>query len=155
VALAFLTAPAGGGAQDAMGGQVVGFQDAQGKTVFLHDFKGRPVIINLWATWCAPCVEEMPSLAKLQQDYAAKGLAVIAISEDASMDAELNFYKNHGLTGLTPYFDKGHAVYVALDTHGLPSTVLVNSRGQMIQRVEGPVDWQAPQVKVIIDGLVK
>jgi hypothetical protein len=46
-------------------------------------------------------------------------------------------------------------VYVALDTHGLPSTVLVNSRGQMIQRVEGPVDWQAPQVKVIIDGLVK
>lgn len=155
VAIMLLGAPMATGAQDAQGGQVIGFLDDKGKTWFLHDFKGKAVLINLWATWCAPCVQEMPSLAKLQQDYANKGLIVLAISEDDSIDAPLNFYKNHSMTNLTTYFDKGHGVLVALNSHGLPSSVFVNKSGQMIQRVEGPVDWQAPQVKVLIDALIK
>jgi thiol-disulfide isomerase/thioredoxin len=153
--LALLCTPASGSAQDLQDGKVVGFVNEQGKTIFLHDFKGKPTLVNLWATWCAPCVQEMPSLAKLQKEYAPKGLQVVAISEDGSMQDALNFYKKAKLLDLVPYYDQGHTVYVALGVQGLPTTILVNSYGQMVQRIEGPVDWDAPQVRVIVDGLVK
>jgi thiol-disulfide isomerase/thioredoxin len=136
-------------ADDNTGG-VVGFEDGQGKTLFLHDFRGKPVIINLWATWCEPCVAEMPSLAQLQQDYAAKGLTVIALSEDESLDKPLAFYKKMNISALAPYLDRGHAVWLALMAHGVPTTVLVTREGQMVQRIEGPVDWQSAQVRSLV-----
>ncbi len=136
-------------------GGVVGFQDASGKTLFLHDFKGKPVLINLWATWCEPCVAEMPSLAKLQQEYASQGLVVIALSEDDSLQRAIDFYKKKNLTTLTPYFDKGHAIWTALQARGVPTTVLVTKNGDMVQRIEGPVDWQSPQVRSLINEIVR
>ena len=136
-------------------GQIVGFENTQGKALFLHDFKGKPVLINLWATWCAPCVKEMPSLAKLQKDYAATGLVVIAISEDETMPDVLAFYKKNSIIGLEPYLDKGHGVYTALTPRGLPTTILVNRDGVMVQRVEGPVEWQAPQALSVLTQILK
>lgn len=136
-------------------GEVVGFQDASGKTLFLHDFKGKPVLINLWATWCAPCIQEMPSLAKLQQDYASQGLVVLALSEDETLNLATDYYKKAGITNLTPYFDKEHAVYVALNTQGLPTSAIISAHGQILQRIEGPVDWQSPKVHALIDAVIK
>jgi thiol-disulfide isomerase/thioredoxin len=151
--IALLFAPMPSQAADAVIGEVVGFQDATGKAVFLHDFKGKPVLINLWASWCAPCIKEMPSLAKLQQDYAAKGLVVVTISEDDTMGDALAFFKKAAITNLTPYFDKGHGVWTALQTRGLPTTVLVTREGKMVQRIEGPVDWQSPKVTAIVEEI--
>lgn len=136
-------------------GQVVGFEDGNGKTVFLHDFKGRPVLINLWASWCEPCVKEMPSLARLQQDYANKGLAVVALSEDDAMDGVKAFYAQYHLAALAPYFDKGHGVYAALQPRGLPTTLLISRDGVMVQRIEGPVDWQSPEAAQVLKVIVK
>ena len=135
-------------------GNVVGFQDSGGKTLFLHDFKGKPVIINLWATWCEPCIAEMPSLAKLQEEYAAKGLTVLALSEDDTIDYPGAFYKAKKISSLPTYFDKGHAVWTALQARGVPTTILVTRGGDMVTRIEGPVDWTSPQVKAMIDQLI-
>lgn len=135
-------------------GNIVGFEDSAGKTLFLHDFKGKPVLINLWATWCAPCVAEMPSLAKLQEEYAAKGLVVLALSEDDSIDYPLGFYKMKNITSLPTYFDKGHAVWLAIEARGVPTTILVTPEGNMVERIEGPVDWTSPQVKRMIDQIL-
>jgi thiol-disulfide isomerase/thioredoxin len=136
-------------------GEVVGFEDQAGKTFFLHDFKGKPVIVNLWATWCEPCIKEMPSIDKLQNDYAAKGLVVLTLCEDDTLADALDFFKKHNITHLTPYLDKGHGVWTAIQARGIPTTVLINTNGVMVQRIEGPVDWQALQLQPILNQIVK
>ena len=141
-------------AQEALGGQVVGFQDASGKTLFLHDFKDKAAVINLWAVWCGPCIKEMPSLGKLAQDYKARGLEVITLSEDDNISQAVDFFKKNDLA-LVPYLDKGHAIYTALGAQGLPTTIIVSKGGQMIQRIEGPVDWQSKPLQDIIEALLK
>jgi thiol-disulfide isomerase/thioredoxin len=142
-------------AKDAPEGQVVGFENAQGKVLFLHDFKGKPVLINLWATWCIPCVEEMPSLSKLQQQYASKGLVVIALSEDDALSSAAAFYQKAGITNLAPYLDKGHVIWAALQARGIPTSVLITPNGDMVQRIEGPVDWQSAKVQSIVAQILK
>ncbi len=135
---------------------VVGFQDMKGNMLFLHDFKGKAVIVNLWASWCGPCVQEMPSLARLQQQYKDKGLVVIALSEDDSPEIASKFYSAHAITGLAPYFDKDHAVMTALAARGLPTSLLITRSGQAaLQRIEGPIDWQAASFKPTIEWLLK
>jgi thiol-disulfide isomerase/thioredoxin len=139
----------------------IGFMDTQGKVRFLHDFKGRPVVINLWASWCAPCVEEMPSLSTLQQDTRAQGLVVIALSEDDSMAQAVAFYKAHGITNLVPFFDKQHLAWLALTQNvpaserGIPITMLISRNGTTLKTYAGPVNWQTPDMHKELQALVQ
>jgi len=134
--------------------EVVGFQDARGNTVFLHDFRGRVVVINLWASWCAPCIQEMPSLALLQSEYAKKGLVVLALTEDTTMAPALHFYDAHNIHNLTPFLDPGHKVMMALQARGIPTSVLVSRSGQASARLEGPINWQSVDIYSKLDKLL-
>jgi thiol-disulfide isomerase/thioredoxin len=116
------------------------FQDADGKTVHISDFRGRPVILNIWAKWCAPCVVELPMLNQLQ----AKGgtLAVVAVAVDEPDPIKVRgFLVNRGLTALTPYLDPKNAFAKALNIKTIPVSLLINKDGYAMVRVDAPVEW--------------
>ncbi len=113
-----------------------------GKTVALDSFRGRPVLINFWATWCAPCIEEMPSLLRLQQKLG--GLTILAVSEDRR-GAELvdPFVAQHGVGKLAIYLDAKNDVGHAFGIEGLPTSVLIDRAGLIRGRLEGAAEWDA------------
>jgi len=108
----------------------IAFTGPDGKSMHLADLKGQIVVVNFWATWCGPCKEEMPSLAKLQKDYAGKPLKVVPISVDRAEDvaAAKEFLKKNG--DLSFYSDPQYAVIFALDPRpqGIPITVIYDRR---------------------------
>jgi thiol-disulfide isomerase/thioredoxin len=116
------------------------FQDGDGKTVHISDFRGRPVVLNIWATWCAPCVTELPLLNQLQ----AKGgtLAVLAIAVDEPNPTKVRgFLINRGLTKLDPYLDPKNVFAAALKIRSIPMSLLINKDGYAMVRVDAPVEW--------------
>ena len=116
------------------------FADADGKTVRISDFHGRPVILNVWAKWCAPCVVELPMLNQLQ----AKGgtLAVLAVAVDEPDPTKVRgFLINRGLTALTPYLDAKNVFAKVLQIRSIPVSVLIDKNGYALVRVDAPVDW--------------
>lgn len=128
------------------------FQDQTGQTLNLKDFRGQYVLLNLWATWCASCVSEMPSLDALQRRFGASRLTVIALSVDRNgLPAVQSFYRRHGITGLVPYLDAESLSINALDAHFLPTTLLIDPKGREIGRIKGSVDWSEESVVIFID----
>ena len=133
-----------------------GFVDAQGKLVRIADLKGQVLVVNLWATWCAPCVKEMPTLAALQKAYEGKGVKVVAVSIDAPKDtdkakafiaghAPLAFYQDGTLE--LPFAFKPPAP-------GFPTTILFDRSGQERARLAGDADWSSPEARAVIDRLL-
>ncbi len=134
-----------------------GFVDGAGKPVKLADFKGQAVVLNLWATWCAPCVKEMPTLAALQSAYAGKGLKVVALSADSAMATD----KAKAFIGAHPpldfYQDASSAVPTALNPpiEGFPTTLLYDRAGHLKGVMEGDTDWNSPDAKAVVNSLLK
>ena len=136
--------------------QPIQAQGPSGETLKLADLKGQVVIVNLWATWCAPCKEEMPTLAKLQASYAGKGVKVLPISLDKgdediakakafiSDKAPLGFY--HG--------DYALAFAVTPVAEALPTTLIFDRSGRERARLEGGADWSTAQAGKVIDALL-
>lgn len=123
------------------------FVDGQGRKVELADFAGRTVLLNLWATWCAPCVKEMPSLDRLQATLGGRDFQVVALSVDrGGRDTVEPFLRKLGIQNLEPYFDQPSASMSALGPRGLPTTLLVGPDGKELGRVEGDVEWDSPEV---------
>lgn len=123
------------------------FQDEHGQSLSLKDFRGRFVLLNLWATWCATCASEMPSLEALQRRFDPSRLTVIALSVDRNgLPAVQSFYHRHGVSGLAPYLDPDSLSIDALDAHYLPTTVFIDPRGREIGRIKGGVDWSDQSV---------
>ena len=123
------------------------FLDPAGKTVSLADFRGHPVLVNLWATWCAPCVKEMPTLDTLAGSGAVK---VLAVSEDlGGADKVAPFFKEHGFTALQPYLDPRLALSTALAAN-LPTTILYDATGHEVWRETGGYDWSGAGAKKLI-----
>ena len=125
------------------------FTDPAGKRVTLADFRGRPVLVNLWATWCAPCIKEMPTLDAL----AARGqVAVVALSQDMEADRVAPFWARGGYRALKPYYDGKLAFSTALAAT-LPTTILYDARGKEVWRLTGGYDWAgAEAAKAIVEG---
>jgi thiol-disulfide isomerase/thioredoxin len=116
------------------------FRDADGKTVRIADFRGRPVVLNIWAKWCAPCVTELPLLNRLQQKGGT--LAVLAVAVDEPDPTKVRgFLVNHGMTALTPYLDPDNVFAKALRIREIPVSLLINKDGYARVRVDAPVDW--------------
>jgi len=125
-----------------MGGYA--FQDADGNTVRLSDFKGRPVILNIWAKWCAPCLAEMPKLNQLQAETAPGTLAVVAVAVDEPDPEKVrNFLANRRWDALKPYLDPNNVFAKALDIKSIPVSLLIDKNGFALVRVDAPVDWYA------------
>lgn len=125
----------------------VRFQDAAGKSLALADFRGKAVLLNLWATWCVPCREEMPALDRLQQNLGGPGFAVVALSIDRGGAALVRqFYEEFGVRSLAIYVDSSMEAMSKLKTVGLPTTLLIDPAGRERWRKVGPAEWDAPAV---------
>ena len=128
-----------------------------GKTVSLPDFGGKVLILNFWASWCAPCVRETPSLSQFAKDYADKGVVVLGISVDQKVDAYQNFLRRFVPNFLTVRNDKIHETY---GTYMYPETYIIDSKGKVVKKVpETPdspaeVNWADPSVRAYINGLL-
>jgi thiol-disulfide isomerase/thioredoxin len=122
----------------------VAFTDAKGERLSLASFRGHYVLLNLWATWCGPCVEELPALARLAR--ALPGLTIVAVSEGQDSAAATSaFLKAHGAGALTTYRDSDHAFLAAMGAFGLPLSALIGPEGRERARAIGPAKWDDPQ----------
>ncbi|TAL31690.1 MAG: TlpA family protein disulfide reductase [Alphaproteobacteria bacterium] len=132
------------------------FYDASGKKVTLDDFKGQPVLVNLWATWCPPCVGELPSLERLQGKLRKQGLVVVAISMDRGEDmtAITKFLDKNRIEHLTPYWDKDREVLENWHAENLPVSYLIGRDGTVRKKFEGPAVWDRGEMLKMVQGMI-
>ncbi|MGV8988332.1 MAG: TlpA family protein disulfide reductase [Cypionkella sp.] len=117
-------------------------QNSIGRTLRLDSFAGRLILVNVWATWCAPCREEIPALDRLQAQLGGKGFAVVPVSiDEGGIDAARQFYSDFGITNLDLYWGQDLRVKLAFAVYGLPTSLLINRNGLEIGRVSGPARW--------------
>ena len=123
-----------------------GFTAPDGTRVTLADFRGRYVLVNLWASWCAPCVEELPALETLQKAIPKAQFEILAVNAGRGTMADAAaFLKEKGAPGLSLYGDDGIALMRALKAYGLPVSVLIDPQGREIARAVGQAKWSAPE----------
>ncbi|MGK9169649.1 TlpA family protein disulfide reductase [Inquilinus limosus] len=128
-----------------------GFTDTDGSPLNLGGFRGRTVLLNIWATWCAPCRKEMPSLDRLQAEMGGPDLQVVALSIDrGGLDPVRAFFGEVGLKHLAVYLDPPNASTRALTIVGIPTTLLIDGEGREVGRATGPLEWDSPEVKALI-----
>jgi len=122
------------------------------RSVTLSQFRGQTVVLNFWATWCPPCVEEMPSLVQMQQRLKDKGVTVLAVSVDADEGAYHRFLKDHGVTFLTvrDADQKSNNLY---GTFKFPETYVIDRDGKVRRKFIGAVDWNQPEVVEFLSKL--
>jgi thiol-disulfide isomerase/thioredoxin len=123
------------------------FEKAPGAKTSLADFRGQRVLVNLWATWCAPCIAEMPEIDALAAAKAGK-LTVIPLSQDMEGWKAVNkFFKPGRFKTLAPMLDQPGSFAEALKARGLPMTVLYDEKGREVWRVAGTLKWASPEVR--------
>lgn len=130
------------------------FADMDGKKVKLSDYRGKVVLLNFWASWCAPCIKEMPELDELQAEHGKDNFKVIALSEDGTSPDVQAFYQKHNISHLEIFHDTGSKVFFDLGLKGLPYSIVIDKQGNEATRIEGFIDWSSG-VKLIIDNLLK
>jgi len=131
----------------------INFKNINNETINLNKFNNSLVIINFWATWCAPCIEEMPSLDRLQKNPIFNNLEIIPINIGKdNIQKSKNFYKKLKLNNLKIYFDKDELLANKFLLRGLPTTVFINKKGEEFARIIGFVDFDD---KKIINWLKK
>lgn len=132
-----------------------GFVDADDKEIKLSDYKGKVALVNFWATWCVPCVKEMPSLDKLQGEMGKDKLVILPLSLDTSSKAKVKpFYDDKKLANLGIYFDKGKKAMQGLGVSVLPTSILVDKDGREIARLEGEADWDKPESLALMKAAI-
>ena len=131
------------------------FQTLDGQPASLADFAGKVVVLNLWATWCAPCREEMPSLDRLQAQFADRGLVVLTLSVDrAGPERVQKFLDEIGVKQVHVYRDPKAAATRAVRVPGLPATILVDRQGKEVGSVLGIAQWDGPPAVAAIEKLL-
>lgn len=134
----------------------IAFQDGAGTAKKLSDWKGRVVLINLWATWCAPCRKEMPDLARLQKELGSEQFEVVAISVDRKgVEVSAAFLKETGATDLALYVEPSAAILNDLQAIGLPVTILADREGNEVGRLLGPADWASPEAIALVKAALE
>ena len=133
------------------------FQGPDGQAKTLADFKGRTVLLNLWATWCIPCRKEMPALDRLQAKLGGPDFQVVAVNIDtARLDRPKAFLQDIGVANLPLYTDSTAKVFQVLRADGqalgLPTTVLVDKNGCELGVMAGPAEWDSPDAEKLIEA---
>jgi len=130
------------------------FTGRDGKKKALADFRGRWLLVNLWATWCAPCIKEMPSLDRMQAEFGST-LDVIAISEDRNgAKAVEPFIATLKVKSLPLGLDPAGEVAGALHVQGLPTTFLIDPQGRIVAQLEGAAEWDGDRMLATLKGLM-
>jgi len=132
------------------------FEDGQGRTRALAEFRDKVVLLNVWATWCAPCREEMPALDRLQRKLGGPGFEVLTLSIDAGGAAAVKrFYDEIGIRSLAVYVDPAARATGSLGVVGVPATLLIDRQGREIGRRTGPAEWDGPEAIRMISGYLQ
>ncbi len=133
----------------------ISFKDKDGKNVTIADWKGRTILLNMWATWCAPCRREMPALQQLQVDLGGDNFEVVPVSVDLGDDSKPKaFYKKIKLDKLPFYADGTMEIFSRLKklglAFGMPTTVIVDKEGCSLGVLNGPAEWASDDAKALV-----
>ena len=129
----------------------ISFLDGSGAKLNLESFRGKVVVLNLWATWCTPCVAEMPTLDHLQQQLQGLGVVVVALSIDrGGPDVVKGFFEENGIKHLGVYVDPTMRSQFELKVIGLPTTILIDREGRERGRLVGPAEWDDAKAADIV-----
>lgn len=127
------------------------FVDGSGRSLSLEDFRGRPILLNIWATWCVPCRKEMPALDRLQASFAKSELLVLPLSIDRQGATVVKpFYRELGLKALGIYIDQSGEASSELGAIGVPTTLLIDREGREIGRKVGPAEWDSAAIIALL-----
>jgi thiol-disulfide isomerase/thioredoxin len=134
---------------------VIAFEH-DGREVTLADFRGRTILVNFWATWCAPCVKELPSLDALQADFGERGFEVVAIATGPQgKETPAAFLERLGVTNLKRYADPRLRLAASIGGGSvLPVTILYDAKGREIGRLVGEADWASPEARRLIERAI-
>ncbi|KXJ54115.1 TlpA disulfide reductase family protein [Thalassospira sp.] len=131
------------------------FVDENGNEVAFNSLKGQVVLVNLWATWCVPCVKEMPELDQLAVEMADKPFRVLALSQDrGGADAVREFFETNGIENLDIVLDPRGAIARQMGARGLPTSFVYDAKGDLRGKLEGIARWDAPEVITYFDQLI-
>jgi thiol-disulfide isomerase/thioredoxin len=140
--------------EDAPAQPAVAYSDADGGEVRLSDYRGQVILVNFWATWCGPCVEEMPALDRLQGELGGEDFQVVTVSLDRSMDEVLEFFERMELENLPIIHDTNLASFSQIRTPGLPTSILYDRQGRELGRVTAPAEWDSEDAKALIRAAI-
>ena len=121
-----------------------------GPSFSLSALRGRTVLLNVWASWCPPCREEMPSLAALGRRLAGEGLSIVAVSIDKQPADARRFLEQLSIRDLAVYFDPGARAAESLDAGGVPVSILLDAEGREIGRLRGAADWTSDEAILLV-----
>lgn len=131
------------------------FQDASGAARSLEDLRGKVVLVNLWATWCAPCIKEMPALDRLQAKLGGDAFEVLAIAVDRQGESVVRpFFEKLALSRLALNLDPSNAATRVLGAPGLPVSVLIAREGRELGRVLGAAEWDEPRFERLVRAAI-
>ena len=131
------------------------FTDLDGGTHRLADWKGKVVLLNFWATWCAPCREEMPSLDALQKAKGGEAFEVLTVASGRNTEAAINrFFQESGVTDLPTLTDPQMALARAFGVMAMPVTILIDAEGNEVARMTGDADWSSPAALALVDQML-
>ncbi len=134
----------------------VRYLNSDGSRGELADFRGKTVLLNVWATWCPPCREEMPTLDALQAELGSDKFEVVALSIDrAGLPVVRGFFDEIGVENLNIYVDETMLSSTALRAFGLPATILINPEGQELGRLIGPAKWDDPEMVSFLQQFIQ
>lgn len=130
------------------------FIGRRGKRFHIRDFKGQFLVMNLWATWCAPCVRELPLLEKVKEDYAGD-IEVIAVSveKDKSRKDLLKYLENRGIGNFAAFHDDRGVLQRTLGYKNLPSTYIIDPKGRVLYLLEGDITWESAESEAFLQTL--
>jgi thiol-disulfide isomerase/thioredoxin len=142
-------------AEDAPALPETSFTDPDGGTHSLADFRGKVALVNFWATWCAPCREEMPSLDALQAELGGEDFQVVTIATGRNAPVKIDkFYKETGVKNLPVLLDPKQELARGMGVVGLPVSVLIDREGREVARLMGDADWSSEAAKEVIRQLM-
>lgn len=134
----------------------VRFVTEDGARKTLEDFRGKVILLNIWATWCPPCVKEMPTLDALQADLGSSKFEVVTLSIDTGgVPAVRKFYDKVGVKNLGLYVDQTMLAFTNLRVVGLPTTLIVGADGRELARLVGPATWNTPDMEAFLKTYIK
>jgi thiol-disulfide isomerase/thioredoxin len=133
----------------------ISFEDSQGRSRSLADFKGKVVALNIWATWCGPCRAEMPALDRLQAALGGRDFEVVPVSIDrGGIDLVKKFYAEINIRNLAIYVDTSGQVMRTLGAIGVPTTLVIDRAGNEVGRITGPAEWDAPEIAEFLKPII-
>ncbi|MGR3968647.1 TlpA family protein disulfide reductase [Shewanella sp. 1180_01] len=140
--------------QHARGVPEVPFIDEAGKTQTLKQHQGKLVLVNLWATWCAPCLREIPELQHLKKDYQGKNIAIVPISIDEDPKDVRPFLTQHNFSDYQTWFDPTQNIEQIIPANVVPATYFFDAKGNLVGFVRGYLDWGDKDVAPYLDQLI-